>query len=74
MHSVLGSQPHDVVLIQPDEHYSVRSSPPRDREQKPPRGPCWYPNIAPSGQHAEKQVSDGLKYRLFQRRNAKNVV
>lgn len=74
VHSVLGPQPHEnAVLIQLDEHYSIRSSPPGDREQKPPRGPCWYPNIAPNGQHPKKQVSEGLKYRLSQRTNAKKL-
>lgn len=50
MHSVLNSQPHEnAVLIQLDEHYSVRSSPPRDREQKSPRGLVGTPILHPVG-------------------------
>lgn len=63
MYSVLDSQPHEnAVLIQLDEHYSVRFSSPKRSGAKATEEPCWYPNIAPSGQHAEKQVSEGLKY------------
>lgn len=50
MHSVLDSQPHEnAVLIQLDEHYSVRSSPPRNREQKSPRGLVGTPILHPVG-------------------------